>query len=66
MKYMKKKDFYGFIKFECIFWTDLTNFFSHLQYHKNLSDIIRNHCMMNGAYNNKPSIDLINKLIDDL
>lgn len=48
------------------FWRDLSDFFSTVKYHKNLNDIVRNHCMMNGAYNKKPSIELITKLIDDL
>ena len=48
------------------FWRDLTDFFSTIKYHKDLNDIVRSHCMMNGAYNKKPSIELIIKLIDNL
>lgn len=49
-----------------LFWADLTTFFTSLKYSTNLSNFIRTHCMTNGAYNKKPSIDLINKLLKDL
>jgi hypothetical protein len=48
------------------FWRDLTDFISYIKYEKDLSDIIRKHCMLNGAYNNKPTNELIDNLIKDL
>lgn len=48
------------------FWRDLTDLLSYVKYEKELSFVIRKHCMMNGAYNKKPTLELINNLINDL
>jgi serine/threonine protein kinase len=48
------------------FWRDLTDLLSYVKYEKDLSHVIRIHCMMNGAYNKKPTLELINNLINDL
>jgi serine/threonine protein kinase len=48
------------------FWRDLTDLLSYIKYEKDLSFVIRMHCMMNGAYNKTPTLELIKNLISDL
>jgi hypothetical protein len=48
------------------FWRDLTDLLSYIKYEKDLSFVIRSHCMINGAYNKKPALELIKNLISDI
>jgi len=48
------------------FWRDLSDFLSTVNYLKNLDNVIREHCMINGAYNKKPTSELINNLLPSL